>query len=156
MFVSRDRGPLIKCYRCGEFKPADAFAWRRRERGQRDSLCRPCRKAYGREHYLANRQRYIDQARVQKARLQLERTHYLLDYFVTHPCTDCGETDPVVLEFDHLRDKSFNIASALSSRSWQGILDEMASARSCARIAIADEPPFVGARCEPCWSASGH
>ena len=126
MFVSRDDKQLVKCYRCGEHKPADEFAWRRRHIGQRDSFCRPCRKAYGREHYLANRQRYIDQARKQKAQLQLERTRFLLDYFVTHPCTDCGEADPIVLEFDHLRDKEFNISSGLSGFKWQTILDEMA------------------------------
>ena len=106
--------------------PRREFAWRRRQIGQRDSFCRPCRKAYGREHYLANRERYIEQARLQTARLQLERTRFLLDFFVTHPCSDCGETDPVVLEFDHLRDKTLNIGAALSRRNWNAILDEMA------------------------------
>ena len=28
-------------------------------------------------------------------------------------------------EFDHLRDKAFNIGAALSRRNWQAILDEM-------------------------------
>ena len=109
MFVSGEEPPR-KCYRCGAVKPAEAFSWRRRRRVQRDSFCRACRKEYGREHYLANRARYIEQARVSKAKLQLKRTTYLLDYFLTHPCLDCGETDPVVLEFDHLRDKEFNVA----------------------------------------------
>ena len=107
-----DSDDLRKCYRCGELKAVDEFSWRRKARGQRDSFCRPCRSAYGKEHYAANRQRYIDQARVQKQRLSLERTGYLIEYFVAHPCVDCGETDPVVLEFDHLRDKRFAISSA--------------------------------------------
>ena len=86
---------------------------------------RPCRSAYGRAHYLANRQRYVDQARDQKRRLARERTAYLIEYFATHPCADCGETDPVVLEFDHLRDKRFNIGSALAYRNWASIVAEM-------------------------------
>ena len=123
MFVS---GGLRKCYRCGEMKPADDFAWRRKARGQRDSFCRPCRSAYGKEHYLAHRQRYIDQAAEVKRRLRLERTTFLLEYFATHRCTDCGEPDPVVLEFDHLRDKLFDIGQAPPYRNWQSILDEIA------------------------------
>jgi hypothetical protein len=121
-----DKQKLRKCYRCGELKPQGGFAWRRRTKGQRDSFCRPCRSAYGKEHYVANRQRYIDQARMQKQKLALARTTYLIEFFETHPCVDCGETDPVVLEFDHLRDKLFDIGQALPYRNWQSVLDEIA------------------------------
>lgn len=91
-------------------------------------ICRPCRSAYKREHYLANKQRYVDQARARKKLLRRKRTAYLIDYFDNHPCTDCGERDPVVLEFDHLDAavKSFDIGQVLPYRSWQSILDEMA------------------------------
>ena len=85
----------------------------------------PCRSAYGRAHYVANRQRYIDQAARSKRKLMLERTRYLFAYFEAHPCMDCGETDPVVLEFDHLRDKSFNIGQDLARRAWKSVLDEI-------------------------------
>ena len=126
MFV-RDGSEQLKCYRCGEEKPANQFAWRRRRKNQRDSFCRPCRSEYGREHYLANKQRYIDQAAASKRKIRLARTMYLIEFFKAHPCADCGETDPVVLEFDHLdsRAKSFNIGVVLHYRTWDAILEEM-------------------------------
>jgi hypothetical protein len=116
---------MNRCGRCGELKPVEEFAWRRKEKGQRHNYCRPCHADYHREHYLANRERYIAQAAAQKQALRLERTRYLIEYFKTHPCVDCGETDPVVLEFDHLRDKSFDISQKLISYRWQRILDEI-------------------------------
>jgi hypothetical protein len=116
---------LRTCGRCGKSKALTEFAWRRKRRGQRDNLCRPCRAAYGRKHYEANRQRYIDQARAQKQRLALERTRWLIKYFKEHPCVDCGERDPVVLEFDHLRDKVFDIGHSLPYRNWRSILEEI-------------------------------
>ena len=114
-----------KCYRCGELKPIGEFAWRRKAKGQRDSFCRPCRSAYGKEHYLANRQRYIDQAAVVKRRLRHERTLALIEYFRTHPCVQCGEPDPVVLEFDHVRDKGFDIGQNLLDYRWEAIVEEI-------------------------------
>ena len=124
-FVMRDGCEMQLCYRCGETKAAEEFAWRRKGRKQRDSFCRPCRALYKQEHYAGNRQRYIDRAGARTRRLRSERTAYLVDFFRTHPCIDCGETDPVVLEFDHRADKLFNIGSDLTNRKWEAVLDEM-------------------------------
>jgi hypothetical protein len=80
---------------------------------------------YKHEHYSANKLRYIAQARERKRGLALERTEWLLHYFETHPCLDCGESDAVVLEFDHRRDKEFNIGGVLPYRNWEMILTEI-------------------------------
>jgi hypothetical protein len=114
------------CGRCGWQKPASDFAWRRKARGQRDNYCRPCRASYKHEHYAANRGRYIANAHRRKQAIALERATLLVEFFRDRPCTDCGETDPLVLEFDHLGDKSFNIAKGLRTHSWQAVLDEIA------------------------------
>ncbi len=60
-----------------------------------------------------------------KARLRRERTQFLIDYFTEHPCADCGETDALVLEFDHLRDKKFDIAVNLITVGMKTLLEEI-------------------------------
>ena len=94
--------------------------------GQLDSYCRPCRAAYKREHYLANRQRYMDTAARRRAAVVEERTELLFDYFREHPCADCGKTNPLVLEFDHVGRKEFDIARGIRGRNWRAVLDEIA------------------------------
>jgi hypothetical protein len=114
-----------KCARCGVKKPLIDFAGVGKTSGKIDCYCRPCRAEYGREHYEANRQRYIDQAQTRKGELRTLNYQLLLKYLRTHPCVDCGETDVLVLEFDHLGGKSFGIATALRDRSWPDILVEI-------------------------------
>ena len=98
----------------------------RKELDQRDSFCRSCRAAYKQEHYAANRSRYIAQARRRKRALGRERTVYLIEFFKSHPCVDCGELDPVVLEFDHVSDdKDFNVSAGLHDRGWASFLAEI-------------------------------
>lgn len=140
---------MQRCARCKENKPVADFAWRRKARGQLDTYCRPCRAAYKQKHYAANRQTYIDRAAARTRRLAKERAEFLIDYFLTHPCVDCGEADPIVLEFDHQQDKAFGIANGLRSRSWDALIAEMAKCEvvcaNCHRRRTAERGGFVRA-----------
>ncbi|HWC08536.1 MAG TPA: hypothetical protein VG458_05750 [Solirubrobacterales bacterium] len=140
---------MRRCGRCHEEKPVEDFAWRPKAKGQRDNYCRPCRAAYKQEHYAANRERYIEQAIARKRTMVLARVELLIEFFRDNPCVDCGEADPVVLEFDHLRDKEFSIAKGLQDRNWQAVLDEMAKCdvvcANCHRRRTARRGGFVRA-----------
>jgi hypothetical protein len=126
MFVFRSEANHRRCGRCGELKPESDFCWRRKHRGQRDNYCRPCRAAYKHEHYAKHRARYVANAMRRKNAIAAERAAYLVEFFRERGCSDCGELDPLVLEFDHLGDKSFDIARGVRNHSWPAVLAEIA------------------------------
>ena len=72
------------------------------------------RKAYTRWHYSQNKEKYKRRAKEHNRRTEEKIKSYILDYLNDHPCVDCGECDPIVLEFDHKENsgKLFNIGAA--------------------------------------------
>jgi hypothetical protein len=49
-------------------------------------------------------------------RLALQGMLLVREYLETHPCVDCGESDPRTLDFDHVGEKNFTIGNALTTR----------------------------------------
>ena len=93
---------LRHCSRCDLWKPLEDFPYKNQPRGTRSSYCRDCCRIYGREHYRLNRSAYLEKARKRRMRYRSACQLYAYDYLIAHPCVDCGESDPVVLDFDHI------------------------------------------------------
>jgi hypothetical protein len=69
--------------------------------------CRDCNKERSHNHYINNKQKYLD--RNHERQLLLRK--YTMDVQRERGCIDCGENDPIVLEFDHIgNDKIMNIS----------------------------------------------
>jgi hypothetical protein len=65
-----------------------------------------------RRHYVANRDKAIAKAK-EYSKIARDRIRaFITNYLKTNPCVDCGEVNTIVLEFDHLKDKHFNISDA--------------------------------------------
>lgn len=64
-------------------------------------------------------------------RVKDKNIDYVLAYFKDHPCSECGEDDPLVLEFDHLdrKDKTTNVARLLASYVMSRLVAEIAKCR---------------------------
>ena len=91
-----------RCCTCKQVKPLDDFNRMKRSKDGRQGSCRDCNKAY---HY-AHWERHMAQIRQRSERVVAENKRRMIEYLREHPCVDCGEADIIVLEFDHLRDKT--------------------------------------------------
>jgi hypothetical protein len=116
-----DGEPGKRCCHCKEWKPLTEFNRRTTAIDGRQARCRECNKAY---HY-ENWDRHMSQIRGRNKRVLRENQRNMLAYLETHPCVDCGESDVVVLQFDHLRDKRKNVASMMRGYAWTVILMEI-------------------------------
>ena len=67
-----------------------------------------------RRYYERNKAAVKAKARAHTRETRNKVREWLLSYLLTHPCVDCGEADPIILEFDHTKDKEFNIGEANS------------------------------------------
>ncbi len=68
-------------------------------------------KAYAKQHYENNKHDYMRRAKEFTKKNRQVLRDWIWDYFLNHPCVDCKEKDPLVLQFDHVRDKEFDIST---------------------------------------------
>ena len=123
----RHRFRVVKtCTGCKIEKVLAEFAWKDERKGRRSARCRACHAQARRDHYERNRQKYIDKARAWRDACRDKNRERVLTYLAEHPCVDCGEPDPMVLDFDHREDKSFGIADMMQFAQWTRIQAEIA------------------------------
>lgn len=102
---------LKVCTKCGPpAQPRENFPLRNSARGTYHAICKNCQNTYVRAHYQTYRAAYIEKARVRNAEQTRINAKFMIEYLSSHPCVDCGESDIVVLEFDHLRDKVADVS----------------------------------------------
>jgi hypothetical protein len=114
-----------RCGTCGEIKLLSEFNRRSARRYQ--SKCRACNSEYLKEHYAKNLAYYVDKAARFKKRQKTASRTKILAYLADHPCVDCSETDPIVLQFDHVRGvKISEVAKMVADgRAWKWIEAEI-------------------------------
>ena len=122
------------CSKCKEVKPLADFHRNRAKSDGRASYCKPCMKirnyAYYRNTPERNTQRQASRERSKAAARTL-----VWSYLTSHPCVDCGNPDPVVLEFDHVRGEKVRSISEMVCRGTSAAIIEEEIAKCEVRCA---------------------
>lgn len=116
---------MKKCSKCKCEKPLSNFH-ESKKRGTQ-AVCKPCRKEVDREYW---KRRSSNDLKMEKKKCYQEarrkkRREFIYGFLSDNPCVDCGETDPIVLTFDHVRDKKFTIATKVMSVSQEELINEI-------------------------------
>ena len=90
------------------------------------TLCRECNRKHSRAYYRRWRKKHKTVVAERNARMVRENHKKILEYLLSHPCVDCGERDPIVLEFDHVRGKKKrNVNGLFRGYSWEVVEREI-------------------------------
>lgn len=82
------------CTGCKQDKPEEDFSW---QRGKRRARCKRCALDAQNTRYRADPGKQLETV----YRIRRRNREFVYQYYLTHPCADCGEARPECLEFHH-------------------------------------------------------
>lgn len=103
---------MKRCSKCSKRLPLIKFS--NSVKNGKSSECKTCHN----ERYRRNSARHITQVKARKVLTTIVNKQYVDDYLMFHPCVDCGETDIIVLDFDHVRGKKIGNISHMVSEGY--------------------------------------
>jgi len=114
-----------RCNKCKAVKPETEWNKSACRKDGLQTYCQVCTRKLNNERYATNL-KYRARIRKNNKKSRQKTSQYIWDYLVTHPCVDCGENDPIVLEFDHTSgDKLFSIAHGKYTQTLVRIIKEI-------------------------------
>jgi hypothetical protein len=95
--------------------------------GEAVKVCRKCKVEQSIDNFLIPKSTNKPTARCNTCRKESQREQYkrsrphiktwIYDYLSSNPCVDCGESDPMRLEFDHRGEKHFDIGKSFIGKA---------------------------------------
>ena len=134
--VLKDGGKV--CNLCKTFKKIEDYNKSSNKSDGLNSGCRDCTSKLARKNWNDpdKRNHYIRNHYKRKDRYVKRNCEYVWRYLSNNPCVDCGEDNIVVLEFDHISDKVYNISELMN--------------RGCALNTLKKEIEKCEVRCANC------
>ncbi len=102
------------CTKCYTHQPIENFPWKHKALGIRHAVCKTCTAQRSKRWYGKNKTVHKQTVKENNKSYRQEVRQFVAEYLATHPCVDCGENDPVVLEFDHRGGKVANVSMMAS------------------------------------------
>jgi hypothetical protein len=103
------------CNSCGNPKDEEEFNWRYKALGIRHPTCRECQKPFRKNWYEGSaKERHLKNVKERKEEVRKLAREYVLTYLLTHPCIECCERDPRVLEFHHRDEKDMAVSELVA------------------------------------------
>jgi hypothetical protein len=111
------------CYSCKLSLPHTGFARAKKRADGLQAACRACLAKENKKYYEKNRTAVLARNQLRKERL---RAH-IWELKAAGHCSDCDNTDPRVLDFDHVRGvKQFDISLAVrNGYAWKVVAEEL-------------------------------
>lgn len=141
---------MKKCSRCSQVKPFLDYCKKRSSKDGLSSSCKICSKKYHLDWYhktktdSSRRDKHKKYQQISRMRLEI----IVRDYLLQHPCVDCGESDIIVLDFDHIRDKVGNISDLVRNGNKEILLREIEKCEircaNCHRRKTAERGGWLG------------
>lgn len=113
------------CRICTNLKDSNEFALNPSRYDGLNSSCKVCQRIYAKEHYAKNKAKYLKKAKRNNKVYTERNQQFICVYLLDHPCVDCGEDNILVLEFDHLRNKKFNVSAMITNHNLEKIKKEI-------------------------------
>lgn len=130
---------MKKCNTCNTIKPIECF---NRNKAKPDGLankCKDCNREYLKNHYKSNKEYYSEKR--ERNRAEYKKKFY--EFLKTKSCQVCGNSDIRVLEFDHVRDKKFNISAKMANMPLENLMSEISKCEilcaNCHRIKTSNQ-----------------
>ena len=118
---------MKKCSRCQIEKPLEEFNFKNKKKQTLQKSCKVCTRLEIRNHYYNNKEYYLKKAKKRNTKNREKINKYIFEFLICNPCIDCGEKDPIVLEFDHQRDKTAPVSTLMKhNHSLQKLEKEIA------------------------------
>jgi|266.fasta.fasta_contig_21_1781767_length_538_multi_4_in_0_out_0_1 hypothetical protein len=108
------------CSKCKKDLLLEEFSLKK---GKPQSYCKSCHKEYRKQHYIDNKQKYINKASLYRK----EFWEWFKNLKKDLSCEKCGESRPWVLDFHHTdsQEKDTDVSTLVNSCSKTKVLEEI-------------------------------